>query len=160
MANAILSYKGYHTKPEYSLEDGVIHGKIEGLSDLVSFESESTDPDAIRQAFQESVDEYIAFCEEVGKAPEKEYIGTFNVRISPKLHRSLAQIAYENETSLNQEVENAIRFYLTERESSMIEATASKSPLKVSRDYWNNSPLKKTLQLINRTLPSLGVVEG
>ena len=70
MCNTILNYKGYPSNSEYSIEDGIVHGKIEGITDLVSFESESTNPDAIKQAFQESVDAYLDFCAEVGKSPE------------------------------------------------------------------------------------------
>ena len=36
-----LEYKGYTTKVEYSAEDHVLFGKIEGIRDLVNFESET-----------------------------------------------------------------------------------------------------------------------
>ena len=41
MNGNILEYKGYYTKVEYSAEDKVLYGKIEGIKDLVNFESES-----------------------------------------------------------------------------------------------------------------------
>ena len=35
----ILEYKGYHAKIEFDSEDLVLRGKIEGIKDLVNFES-------------------------------------------------------------------------------------------------------------------------
>ena len=43
----------------------------------------------------DSLDDYLAFCEEVGKSPEKEYKGTFNVRISPERHKEMVLIVFE-----------------------------------------------------------------
>ena len=57
---------------------------------------------------QNAVDEYLAFCKEVGKEPEKEYKGTFNVRIESSLHRRLAMYASRMGESLNSTVEKAI----------------------------------------------------
>ncbi|NLF27616.1 MAG: type II toxin-antitoxin system HicB family antitoxin [Clostridiales bacterium] len=106
----LLTYKGYSTKVEYSAEDNLLYGKIEGIADLVNFECDSAS-DAER-AFQEAVDDYLVFCEEVGKAANKEYKGSFNVRISPSLHRELDRRAYAEGTSMNQLIERAIRAYI------------------------------------------------
>ena len=56
----ILKYKNYFTKIEYSAEDQVLYGKIEGIKDLVNFESE--DLNRIEQAFHDAVDDYVLFC--------------------------------------------------------------------------------------------------
>lgn len=56
----ILKYKNYITNIEYSEEDNVFYGKIEGISDLVNFESE--DLDRIEQEFHDAVDDYLLFC--------------------------------------------------------------------------------------------------
>lgn len=108
--NNILEYKGYYTKIMYSSEDRILHGKIEGIGDLVTFKS--TDTTKIEEEFHNAVDDYLEFCEEVGKEPDKSYKGTFNIRISPELHKKLALKAFKNNESLNQTVENAIREYL------------------------------------------------
>ena len=106
----IWEYKGYHTKVEFDTEKLILYGKVEGINDLVTFES-STIKNA-KKEFEKAVDEYLAFCKEVGKSPEKEYKGSFNVRISPKLHRELAVLASVNHESLNQTVEKAISCYV------------------------------------------------
>ena len=60
---------------------------LEGINDLVDFECE--DLKGVEKEFHEAVDDYLEFCKEVGKEPDKEYKGTFNVRISPELHKRL-----------------------------------------------------------------------
>ena len=105
-----LQYKGYFTNISFSASDKVLHGKIEGIDDLVVFESESIAD--IENEFHNAVEDYIAFCEEMGKEPAKTYKGTFNIRIEPELHRAIAIDATKNGISLNQAVEQAIRQYI------------------------------------------------
>ena len=111
MKNNILEYKGYHTKIEFDSDEFVLRGKIEGINDLVDFECE--DIKDLETEFHEAVDAYLEFCEEVGKKPEKEYRGTFNVRISPDLHKKLAIVAMKNGDTLNASVERAILEYVS-----------------------------------------------
>lgn len=112
MKNNTLEYKGYHTKIEFDSEEFVLRGKIEGINDLVDFECE--DLKNIEKEFHEAVDDYLEFCKEVGKEPDKEYKGTFNVRISPELHKRLVNVAMRNGDTLNASVEKAIREYVSE----------------------------------------------
>ena len=108
----VYEYKGYHTKIEFDTETLTLRGKIEGIADLVDFEC--ADPSKIEMEFHNAVDDYLDFCAEVGKTPEKEYKGTFNVRIAPYLHRSLAMLSNKQGISLNQAVEKAVEAYITE----------------------------------------------
>ena len=62
--------------------------------------------------FHEAVDDYLELCKEQGKVPEKAYKGSFNVRISPELHRQAALCATANQMTLNNFVENAMRKFL------------------------------------------------
>lgn len=106
----IMEYKGYCTKIEFDAEARLLHGKIEGINDLVTFECE--DASQIESEFHAAVDDYLAFCQEVGKRPEKEYRGLFNVRIQPELHRRIAAEAVKRNTTMNALVEQAIRSYV------------------------------------------------
>lgn len=110
MTNNIMEYKGYHTRIEFDTESMSLRGKIEGINDYVDFEAE--DISTIEAEFHTAVDDYLEFCAEVGKEPEKEYKGTFNVRILPDLHRKLALRAFMDGQSLNAEVEKAITIYV------------------------------------------------
>lgn len=106
MKNNMLVYKGYSARPEYSAEDKVFYGKVLGIEDLVDFSSENAKD--LEQEFHSAVDDYLAFCAEIGKEPQKEYSGTFNVRISPELHKKIALVAQSEGVSLNKAVEQAI----------------------------------------------------
>ena len=119
MSKDTLTYKGYSTRPIYSIEDGIIIGKIEGVSDLISFECDSTDSEAVEAAFHEAVDDYLEACQAVGKTPDKPYKGSFNVRIDPALHRQVDQCAYQNGISMNQMIENIIRAYFQSSDTIM-----------------------------------------
>ena len=103
----LLHYKGYSTKPEYSAEDRTFYGTILGIDDYVDFSSDKADE--LENEFHQAVDEYLEFCEEIGKEPQKEYKGTFNVRVSPEIHRQAAMCAAVQNISLNRFVENALR---------------------------------------------------
>ena len=105
--NNTIEYKGYHTNVEYSADDNILFGKIEGINDLVTFECESVSE--VEAAFQEAVDDYLAFCEDVGKEPDKEYKGIFNVRITPQMHRKAALEASKQGITLNAFISYAIR---------------------------------------------------
>lgn len=63
-----LYYKGYTGSVEYSDEDGCFYGEIDGISDLVTYESK--DHAGLEAAFQSMVDDYIESCQIVGKEPE------------------------------------------------------------------------------------------
>lgn len=61
----ILEYKGYHTKIEFDSDALVVRGKIEGIKDLVNFESSNLV--LIEKEFHTAVDEYLEFCKEVDR---------------------------------------------------------------------------------------------
>ncbi len=103
----LLRYKGYSARPEYSAEDRIFYGKILGISDLVDFQSENAKD--LEEEFHKAVDDYLEFCAEIGKQPQKEYSGLFNVRISPELHREVSGFAQAEGGTLNKAVEQAIR---------------------------------------------------
>ena len=110
MMGNIMEYKGYHTKIEFDAESKTLRGKIEGINDYIDFEA--SDILNIELEFHAAVDDYLEFCKEVGKDPEREYKGTFNVRISPELHKKLALRAFKDGCSLNAAVESAIKAFV------------------------------------------------
>ncbi|MEC4175648.1 type II toxin-antitoxin system HicB family antitoxin [Adlercreutzia sp. R7] len=102
----VLTYKGYFATVEFDAESCLLCGSVVGMSDGVYFEAESASE--VERAFQNAVEDYLAFCNEKGKTPEKSYKGSFNVRINPDLHRAAAMAAAANKESLNQFVADAI----------------------------------------------------
>lgn len=104
--NHLLSYKNYNGTVEYSREDGCLFGKVIGIKSLLSYEGNSVQE--LEADFRSAIDGYLADCRERSMDPERPYKGTFNVRISPELHRNLAVYAIEHRKSLNAAVEEAI----------------------------------------------------
>jgi predicted HicB family RNase H-like nuclease len=103
----VLIYKDYRGLVEYSDEDSTFYGKIFGIDDLVTFEGSSVKE--LKKAFHDAVDDYLETCEEIGKSPEKEYKGQFNVRVPKQLHKLAATRAALKKITLNKFVENALK---------------------------------------------------
>lgn len=105
--NNLLTYKNYHAAIDYDSEDNILIGKVCWISDNLTFEGTTTEE--IVSAFHETIDEYLVFCKQQGKEPCKEFKGTFNVRISPDMHRAAAICAAKENITLNQFVTRAIK---------------------------------------------------
>jgi predicted HicB family RNase H-like nuclease len=94
-----MKYKGYVAEVEFDEKAGLFHGEVINLRDVITFEGKTVDE--LRQAFQDSVDDYLEFCAERGEEPEKPYSGRFVVRIEPELHRRIAVEARRRGMSIN-----------------------------------------------------------
>ena len=105
--NNTIQYKGYVGSVEFSEEDGIFYGKVMGIRSLISYEGESAKE--LIQDFHEAVDDYLELCVEKRIEPEKAYKGSFNVRISPDLYRSIAIHAIQDGMTLNKYVETALQ---------------------------------------------------
>jgi predicted HicB family RNase H-like nuclease len=95
----VIQHKGYVGEMHADPESGLIRGKVVNARDTITFHG-ATVPEAVR-AFRDSVDDYLAFCEESGVAPEKPASGRFVVRIKPDVHRALVLLAQVEGRSLN-----------------------------------------------------------
>ena len=102
----ILKYKDFIGSVHFSGDDEIFYGKIEGINDLVSFEGGSVKE--LLSSFIEAVDDYIHLCTSHKKPIYKSYKGSFNVRISPALHRKAIEKALSLGIPLNQLVQKAI----------------------------------------------------
>ncbi len=102
----LLSYKNYNGTVEYSKEDNCLFGKVVGIKSLLSYEGDSVEE--LERDFQNVIDAYLDDCRNRKVKPEQPYKGTFNVRISPELHRNIAVYAIEHGKTLNAAVEEAI----------------------------------------------------
>ena len=105
--NNIMKYKGYRASASYSEEDGCFIGKVLGIGDTLIFDGDTVSE--LKQMFHESIDDYLEMCRETGKQPDREYRGTFNVRVTPQAHGAAVRRAEEMGISLNQFVAEAIQ---------------------------------------------------
>lgn len=95
-----MIYKGYAARIEYSDEDACFIGHIAGIKDVVGFHADSVKE--LRAAFVEAVDDYLATCEKLGRAPQKPYSGKLMLRVPPEVHAHAAMMAEAHGKSLNQ----------------------------------------------------------
>jgi len=109
----MIEYKGYTGVFEFDPSIDAFHGRIVGLQDVVTFQGTSLDE--LRTEMAESVDDYLEFCAEVGKEPERPYRGEFLVRTTPELHRAATIEAEASGLSLNAWVEATITSVVRER---------------------------------------------
>lgn len=102
-----MTYKGYVGDVEYDDHAKLFHGEVVNTRDVITFQGRSVDE--LERSFQESIDDYITWCDEEGVAPEKPFSGRFNLRLSPDLHREVAIAAKRLNKSMNAFVEDAIK---------------------------------------------------
>jgi predicted HicB family RNase H-like nuclease len=107
-----MTYKGYGARVEYDDEDGIFVGHLAGIDDIVAFHGDTVD--GLKAAFREAVDDYLATCAKIGKAPEKAYSGQLMVRIAPAVHARAARAAELAGKSLSQWTEAALEEKATE----------------------------------------------
>ena len=95
-----MTFKGYAAKIEYSDEDACFIGHIAGIKDVIGFHAETVKE--LRTAFEEAVDDYLATCEKLGRAPQKPYSGKLMLRVPPEIHARAAMMAQAHGLSINQ----------------------------------------------------------
>lgn len=105
--NNTMEYKGYVGSVEFSEEDALFFGKVMGVRALISYEGENAH-DLVAD-FHSAVEDYLALCAAEGVEPEKAYKGSFNIRISPELHKQAVITATARQMSLNSFVERSIQ---------------------------------------------------
>ena len=102
-----ITYKGYIGSVEFSQEDGLFFGKVQGIQSLISYEG--TNASELIKDFQSAVDEYLESCIKDGIRPETAYKGSLNVRFkNSDIHRRAAVYAIMHEQSLNSFIEEAV----------------------------------------------------
>lgn len=117
----VMEYKGYHAKVEYDPNDNILVGKVIGIADSLNFHAQSTNE--LVSTFHQSIENYLELCKKIGKSPDKEYSGTFNVRIPSELHKRAFIKAQQEGITLNKVVESALYAYLFPETTIMSEFT-------------------------------------
>jgi len=106
MSSQTFSYKNYLGSIEVSTDDNCLFGKILFINDLVTYEANTVGE--LKIEFQKAVDDYLAFCDAESVSPDKPFSGTFNVRVSPGIHRKAALYAAKCGMSLNEFVKDSL----------------------------------------------------
>jgi predicted HicB family RNase H-like nuclease len=69
----MMIYKGYTANLEVDVEAGIIFGRVLDINDVVTFKGKTVEEGV--QEFHKSVDDYLAFCEDLGEEPSKPFSG-------------------------------------------------------------------------------------
>ena len=113
----MMEYKGY-TGQLTAVDEaqGLIHGNVADINDVVTSEGKTLEE--LVQAFHESVDHYLGWCEERAEAPEKPFSGKFLVRIAPDLHTRAFLAAKKSGLSLNAWVASAMQAQIDKKRAT------------------------------------------
>jgi predicted HicB family RNase H-like nuclease len=94
-----MKYKGYEAVITLDEAAGVFSGEVINTRDVITFQGASIQE--LKQAFEDSVEDYLEFCAERNEAPEKPVSGTLSLRMPPELHREISMEAKRQKKSLN-----------------------------------------------------------
>ena len=102
----MMEYKGYLSRIEFDDEANIFHGEVINIRDVITFQGKSVDE--LRKAFEDTVEDYLAFCAERGEEPDKPFSGRFTVRLSPEQHRKVILAAEKAGKDIEMWVEEAL----------------------------------------------------
>ena len=105
----MLKYKGYHGNVEFDAEAGLFHGEVVDLRDVITFQGKSVEE--LEQAFRDSIDDYLEFCQQRDEEPDKPFSGRLMLRLPTEVHRKVFVRAKKEGKSLNE--------YITEKLSAV-----------------------------------------
>ena len=106
----LMEYRGYYGSVNFDESDEVFYGKLEFIRDLVTYEA--TDAKNLIKSFHEAVDDYLSDCASLDRTPNTPFKGTFNVRVTPELHKEASLYAAVSGESLNNVVKRALRQFI------------------------------------------------
>lgn len=102
-----LAYRGYTASVEFDPDDNILVGRILGIDDIITFHGDAVA--SFTAAFHESVDDYLAACEELDQEPEKPASGRLMLRVEPSVHAAALKAAAHAGQSLNRWAERVLR---------------------------------------------------
>ena len=95
----MMTYKGYSASIEVDLEAEILFGRVLDINDVVTFKAKTIEE--ARQEFQNSIDDYLEFCKELGQEPDKPFSGKLPFRTTPENHRKIFIAAKKAGKSIN-----------------------------------------------------------
>ena len=102
----MMAHKGYLAHIAFDEQANLFHGEVINIRDVVTFQGQSVDE--LRQAFADSVEDYLSFCAERGEATDQPFSGRFTVHLSPEQHRKAVLTAEKTGKDVSQWVAEAL----------------------------------------------------
>ena len=101
-----MKYKDYEAMVKFDEDVEIFYGEVVNVRDVITFQGNSVTE--LKQAFEDSVEDYLEFCRERGEEPNQPFSGQLVVQISPELHWQLDRRAKHSGKSLNSFVEESL----------------------------------------------------
>ncbi len=95
----MMNYKGYSAIIEVDTEAEILFGRVIDINDVITFKGKTVEE--ARQEFHNSVDDYLAYCEDLGEEPDKPFSGKLPFRTTPENHRKIFIAAKKSGKSIN-----------------------------------------------------------
>ncbi len=95
----MLNYKGYIGKVEFDDETDILAGEVVNTRAVITFQG--TTVQELREAFKDSVEDYLEFCAELGEEPEQLYSGELMLNLTPELYSEITLAATLEKKILN-----------------------------------------------------------
>jgi predicted HicB family RNase H-like nuclease len=103
----VMRYKGHVARIDFDADDAMFVGHLAGVNDVVGFHGKTVED--LKAAFEEAVEDYMATCKRLKKAPEKSFSGKVMFRVAPEVHAKAALAAQLAGKSLNQWAEEVLQ---------------------------------------------------
>ena len=101
-----LEYKNYLGVVEFDSNMELFHGEVINTRDVITFQGDSVK--SLRKAFIDSIEDYLAFCQERGEEPDRPFSGNLHIRLDPDEHRAAYLAAKHAQMSLNGWIKDVI----------------------------------------------------
>ena len=95
-----MKYKGYSFTTYFDQHDNIFVGRVTGINDGINFHGQSVSE--LKQAFHESIDDYLEACKKLGQEPNKPYSDNLILEIPTEIHAAIAFATQTSSKSINQ----------------------------------------------------------
>ena len=111
-----MKYKKYIAKVTYDDEANIFHGDVINIRDIITFQGESVEE--LKQAFIDSVEDYIEFCKERGEEPDKPFNGRFTINLPPDLHKKIIMTIEKSDMNLENWIQNVFEHAVNKKSAN------------------------------------------
>jgi predicted HicB family RNase H-like nuclease len=95
----IFTYKGYTGQVKIDVEENMLCGHVVDIKDVITFKGSTVEE--VHKAFEDSVDDYLEWCQELGEEPNKPFSGKLPFRTTPENHHKIFIAATKAGKSIN-----------------------------------------------------------
>jgi predicted HicB family RNase H-like nuclease len=102
----MITYKGYTASLDIDVEAGMLYGRVLDIHDVVTFKAKTVDE--ARREFQNTIDDYLAYCRNLGEEPDQPFSGKLPFRTTPENHQKISLAAKMSGKSINCWIEEVL----------------------------------------------------